>query len=101
VVGYMIKDRLGQQIYGTNTHHLNKTLFNLQAGEEYEYRFHFPANFGVGSFSVATSLHTADTHLACNYEWRDLALVFNVVNVDKPQFVGLSWLQPQAECKKL
>ncbi len=30
VVGYMIKDRLGQPIFGTNTYHLNQTLTSLK-----------------------------------------------------------------------
>jgi len=43
---------------------------------------------------VAVALHTADTHIANNYEWRDLALVFNVVSLDKATFVGATWLPP-------
>lgn len=30
VVGYMIKDRLGQPVFGTNTHHLNQALTSLK-----------------------------------------------------------------------
>ncbi|MGE6527578.1 ABC transporter ATP-binding protein [Pseudomonas sp. NPDC077382] len=97
VVGYMIKDRLGQSVFGTNTHHLGCVLKDLKAGESPQYDFRFPANLGVGSFSVAIALHANDTHLTSNYEWRDLALVFNVVNVAKDQFVGLTWMPPQVE----
>lgn len=98
VVGYMIKDRLGQPIYGTNTHHLDKKMSALVAGSELEYTFKFEANIGVGSYSIAVALHTADTHLNANYEWRDLALVFNVINADKVPFVGSAWIQPTVEC---
>ncbi|MFS0826255.1 ABC transporter ATP-binding protein [Pseudomonas phoenicis] len=98
VVGYMIKDRLGQPIYGTNTHHLGKKMGNLAPGAEMEYTFAFDANIGVGSYSIAVALHTADTHLSANYEWRDLALVFNVINADKVPFVGSAWIQPTVEC---
>jgi len=98
VVGYMIKDRLGQPIYGTNTHHLGKKMEHLAAGAEMEYTFTFEANIGVGSYSIAVALHTADTHLSANYEWRDLALVFNVINADKVPFVGSAWIQPTVEC---
>ncbi|WP_145138802.1 ABC transporter ATP-binding protein [Pseudomonas duriflava] len=97
VVGYMIKDRLGQSVFGTNTHHLRCVLKDLKAGESPQYDFKFPANLGVGSFSVAIALHANDTHLVSNYEWRDLALVFNVINVAKDQFVGLTWIPPQVE----
>ncbi|MDZ5601442.1 ABC transporter ATP-binding protein [Pseudomonas sp. RP23018S] len=98
VVGYMIKDRLGQPIYGTNTHHLGKKMGSLAPGAEMEYSFMFEANIGVGSYSIAVALHTADTHLNANYEWRDLALVFNVINADKVPFVGSAWIQPTVEC---
>ena len=100
VVGYMIKDRLGQEVYGTNTHHLGCKLAAQQAGDTLEYRFAFDANLGVGSYSVAVALHTTDSHMAHNYEWRDHALVFNVVNVDRPPFVGVSWLPPVVEYVK-
>lgn len=98
VVGYMIKDRLGQPIYGTNTHHLEYKCSNPPAGSLLEYRFKFDANIGVGSYSIAVALHAEDTHLGINYEWRDLALVFNVINVDKTTFVGSAWIQPTVEC---
>ncbi|MCY1333987.1 Vitamin B12 import ATP-binding protein BtuD [compost metagenome] len=100
VVGYTIKDRVGQSVFGTNTHHLGCKLKSLQAGEYVEYRFSFPANLGVGSYSVAVALHTADTHINCNYEWCDLALVFNVVNIAKKEFVGLAWMPPEVECNR-
>lgn len=98
VVGYIIKDRLGQPVFGINTHHLACKLESLHAGETLEYRFGFPANLGVGSYSIAVALHTTDSHISCNYEWRDLALVFNVINVSRDAFVGLAWIPPMVEC---
>jgi len=100
VVGYMIKDRLGQPVFGTNTHHLGCTLHDLQAGETPGDSFNFIANLGVGSYSVAVALHTTDSHLARNYEWVDLTLVFNVVNISQGEFVGLAWIPPTVECHR-
>lgn len=100
VVGYMIKDRLGQPVFGTNTHHLGCTLHDLQTGETPGYSFNFIANLGVGSYSVAVALHTTDSHLARNYEWVDLTLVFNVVNISQGEFVGLAWIPPTVECNR-
>ncbi|NAT17199.1 ABC transporter ATP-binding protein [Pseudomonas syringae] len=97
VVGYLIKDRLGQPVYGTNTHHMGCKIADLQAGESLDYSFNFAANLGVGSYSVAVALHTTDSHLSCNYEWVDLTLVFNVVNISQSEFVGLAWLPPVVE----
>lgn len=94
VLGYGIKDRLGQVMYGTNTWHTKQVLKNLQAGQRYDFIIAFPANFGVGSYSVQTALHTDDTHLNANYEWKDFALVFNVINIDKNGFIGCLWNEP-------
>jgi len=97
VLGYMIKDRLGQSIYGTNTHHLKKHHKNVKKGQLISYQFNFDANLGKGSYSVAVALHSSANHLQKNYEWRNLALVFNVVNLNKSSFVGMTWLPPKTE----
>lgn len=95
VLGFMIKDRLGQAIYGINTHRLELPIENAAAGEEITYRFRFPMNLGKGSYSISTSLSRLDSHLDGNYEWRDLGLMFHVVNTRHEDFVGCAWLAPQ------
>lgn len=100
VVGYMIKDRLGQPVYGTNTYHLKRKFEDVERGTIVTYNFQFLANLGEGTYSVAIALHSSDTHIAKNYEWRDLALVFQVLNVDKATFVGVAWLPPTLECEQ-
>jgi lipopolysaccharide transport system ATP-binding protein len=97
VLGYMIKDRLGQQIYGTNTHHMECPLLDLKAGDEPEYVFRFPLNLGPGSYSITTALTSNETHLVHNYEWRDLAFLFIVMNMNRKHFVGTSWIEPEVE----
>jgi len=100
VVGYMIKDRLGQPMYGTNTHLKEQALEHVAAGEEVVYRFAFPMNLGPGSYSVATAIVSTDTHLVNNYEWRDLALVFTVMNMRRPHFEGSAWLDPAIDIER-
>lgn len=97
VLGYMIKDRLGQAVYGTNTHHTGQALGPQVAGARLDFRIRFPMNLGPGTYSVSTALVSSDTHLERNYEWRDLALVFTVANLDKPMFVGTAWVPPRIE----
>ena len=101
VLGYQIKNRFSQVVYGTNTYHLKQALKNLKKGEEYDFSFEFDANLGVGSFSVTIALHDSDNHLQNNYEWRDNAIIFNVVNFNKPDFVGLAYLEPSLEIKRI
>ena len=97
VLGYMIKDRLGQSIFGTNTHHLKHKIKAVKKGAVVNFTFQFAANLGPGTYSVAIALHADDTHINKNYEWRDLALVFNVLNIDKENFVGVAWLPSTVE----
>lgn len=94
VLGYGIKDRLGQVVYGTNTDLKKKALENLLANKRVRFNIEFPANLGPGTYSVQTALVSTDTHLVNNYEWRDFALVFNVININKPHFAGLAWIDP-------
>lgn len=95
VLGYMIKDRLGQPIFGTNSFHCDQTLEQVAQGQKIDFEFQFEARIGPGNYSIALALHSRDTHIEKNYEWRDLALVFNVINTDKPEFVGVAWLAPK------
>lgn len=94
VLGYTVKDRLGQVIFGTNTYHTDQILENVKAGDVVDYAIAFPMNLGPGSYSVSTALVSSDTHLVDNYEWRDLALVFNVQNLGLPFFIGSSYMNP-------
>ncbi len=100
VFGYQIKDRLGQPVFGTNTFHTKQVLKDLRQGERIQYTLRFPANFGEGSYSMSFALHDAENHLEKNYEWRDRAIVFTVVNLGKDYFVGLAWLPSSIEAKR-
>lgn len=97
VLGYMIKDRLGAPIYGTNTHHTGQALETLATGTTVDFHIRFPMNLGAGTYSISTALVSSDTHLENNYEWRDLALIFTVANLDKPVFVGSAWVPPSID----
>lgn len=101
VLGFMIKDRMGQPIYGINTHRINRPLENLRAGEQVTYSYSFNANLGKGNYSVALSLSRLDSHLDKNYEWRDFALIFHIINTRKPDFVGCASLDAQLSIERL
>lgn len=100
VLGYGIKDRLGQVIYGTNTDLKKQPLLNVASGDRYRFDIAFPANLGPGTYSVQTALVSTDSHLENNFEWRDLALVFHVVNVNKSHFAGCAWIDPRIEISR-
>ncbi|ADU64980.1 ABC transporter related protein [Desulfurispirillum indicum S5] len=94
VFGYALKNRYGQVMFGTNTFYTQDVLFNLRPQQQITYSVEFPVNLGVGSYSVSTALHSAENHLKNNYEWKDLALVFDVTNTSREKFSGNAWIPP-------
>lgn len=100
VMGYAIKDRLGQPVFGINTHLTGQPMENLLAGETVRYDIAFPVNLGPGSYSISISLSSTQDHLKNNYDWRDLALVFTVVNTRHHHFAGCAWIEPNITITK-
>jgi len=100
VLGYGIKDRLGQVMYGTNTDFTKQHLEEIKSGDVLRYKITFEANLGPGTYSIQTALVSTETHLVNNYEWRDFALMFNVININKNHFVGVTWMPPEISISK-
>jgi lipopolysaccharide transport system ATP-binding protein len=101
VLGYMLRDRMGHIVWGTNTWHTAQALHGLSAGDSVEYRLPFTCTLGPGSYSFSPALVSSDTHLVDNYEWTDNALVFEVVNGDGPYFIGSNWLDAQFDIRRV
>lgn len=93
VLGYMIRDRQGHVVWGTNTWHTGQVMKDLRAGDRVTYSLDFDCALGPGSYSISPALVSSDTHLENNFEWTDNMLVFDVVNFDHPVFIGTNWLQ--------
>ena len=97
-IGILIRDRLGNEVFGTNTYHLGRSPQDLRSGDELTVDFDFPAlRLGLGSFSVTAALHEGDTHIAVNYDWWDRALVFQVIAGAGPLAVGVCDLPVSVE----
>lgn len=89
-VGMLIRDRLGNDVFGTNTFHHENSRASLQANEQFLLEFDFPSlRLGVGSFSITIALHSRDVHVAANYDWWDRALVFQVMPGNAPISIGV------------
>lgn len=95
VLGYMIKDRYGQSIYGTNTDLKGEALHALIAGETVHYAFSFDADLGAGSYSISIALHETETHLTRNYHFVERAYLLSIVNRTHQPFAGCAWLDPE------
>ena len=100
VLGFLIRDRFGNPVYGTNTHHTNNTLINIVAGKRFRFNFSFQMNVGMGTYSISTSLVSSDTRYLNNYECNDVAMFFQVINTIHPQFSGIAWLNAAVEIEK-
>jgi lipopolysaccharide transport system ATP-binding protein len=92
VVGFMLRDRLGHVIWGTNTWHTQQALQDLKIGQRVQVELEFENTLGPGSYAFSMALHSSDSHVDANYEWQDNLLAFDVVNADRPQFIGSSWI---------
>lgn len=99
VFGFSIRDRLGQTVFGTNTHYSGQSIEGARPGDEYMFRVAFDVMLGPGSYSISTALVSDKDHLDGNYEWRDLALVFEVVNIDKAPFAGGFYLETSMDVR--
>lgn len=97
VFGFSIRNRLGQVMYGTNTFFTKQAVHDLKSGDIKKFKIQFAMTLGPGMYSVSTALVNSDTHLDCNYEWRDFATSFEVVNLDMPHFEGQTYLTPRIE----
>jgi lipopolysaccharide transport system ATP-binding protein len=95
VLGYMIRDKQGHVVWGTNTWHTRQIQENVKCGELIVFRLPFNCTLGPGSYSVSPALVSSETHLINNYEWIDNLLVFDVINVERDIFIGTNWLDGQ------
>ena len=98
--GIMIKNRLGESVYGINSYDREKGSLPMQKGETREYEYAFPLNIGEGNYSITVALHSGETHNESSYEWRDLAVVFKIINQSKPFFVGGAYLGAEMKIKQ-
>lgn len=95
VLGYMIRDKQGNVIWGSNTWHTGHVQKDLHKGDTAVFSLEFTCSLGPGSYSVSPALVSTDTHLADNFEWVDNMLVFDVINADKHVFIGSTWLDAE------
>ncbi|MEQ9719821.1 ABC transporter ATP-binding protein [Yersinia alsatica] len=92
-LGFHIRDRLGNVVFGTNTLAMKTDISNL--GKKI-IKFNLDMNIGVGEFSVSAALHKERDHYEECYHWVDGIGSFFVVAPDKI-FVGSTWLDANCE----
>ncbi len=84
--GVMIRDRFGQDVFGSNGALLGTPADVTRDGEG---SFYFPSlAVGPGAYTVNLAAHTGETHLGTCYHWWDNAAAFEVVQDSSYLFSG-------------
>ncbi len=99
-VGILFRDRMGNDVFGTNSIHLGYSNMAVKRGERYDYFFSISMNVGVGNYSMSVAVHSGDSHLDENCDWWDRCLAIQVIAGAMPQFVGVAALPAALEIKK-
>jgi lipopolysaccharide transport system ATP-binding protein len=89
-IGFLIRDRLGNDVFGTNTHYLETPTPALTPGAHFDCTFDIERLcLGAGNYSLTVALHDATSHLVRNYDWWDQALVFQIIPANEPLRIGV------------
>lgn len=91
-VGILIRDRVGNDVFGTNSFHVAPIEGTYEPGDEMVVDFDIQLNLGAGTYTVTVAVHSDATHLVNNYDWWDKVIGFQVVPGPGPYFVGSAWL---------
>jgi len=93
-VGLLIRDRLGNDVYGTNTFHRGIATGCWRAGDSLEVRFDFALELGAGEYSLTAAVHSLGVHVFHSYDWLERGLVFRVLPADDRPSIGSARLVP-------
>ena len=96
-VGIMVRDKFGQNIFGTNTYHMKKPI-SFEKGKKYQCVYTMPFNLGVGKYSVTAAVHTKDTHIEKCYHWWDKSVDFEISGYHGSYFEGICLMVPEVRC---
>ena len=99
-IGVLIRDRLGNDVFGTNTHHLNLEKSDYRSGEQITATFTIQLNLGYGNYAVSVAVHSGSDHLAGNWDWWDNCVVFQVFPDNSFPFIGLAALPTEIDIKE-
>ena len=87
-VGIMLRDRFGQDIFGTNTH-LKGHPMSLKDGQEITVTYAVMAAVATGKYTITAALHSAENHLIDCFHWCDRIATFEVAGSHGAPFSGV------------
>ena len=77
ICGFLIRNRHGINLYGTNTELQQVDIGPVRAGEVVEVTFAFDCWLAPDSYSIAVAAHSPD---AVSFDWIDGAVLFQVIS---------------------
>jgi len=93
-VGILIRDKFGQDIFGTNTHH-QKIPIGIDCGKKCIVKYNInELNIGPGKYTLTVAAHKGDSHIDECYQWVDVVRSFEVIGPKDFAFIGISKLKP-------
>jgi ABC-type polysaccharide/polyol phosphate transport system ATPase subunit len=95
MVGILIRNRIGMDVYGTNTRVEQVALGEFEAGDELELEFRFACWLAPQQYTVTVATQNAD---GSSHDWLDDVLAFEVV--DARQLAGVANLRAQIAWQK-
>lgn len=95
-VGFLIRDRLGNDIFGTNTLYLGVKSQSYKKDEKIDVEFMLKANLGPGTYNITVAAHDEFDHLSKNYDWYDHAATFQVISGKEFHFKGVNYIETTA-----
>lgn len=99
-VGIMIRDRLGVDVFGTNTALLGMKLGTFAAGDSARIEVRLPLLLGDGDYTITAAVHRDETHLEECYDWTDRLAIFQVRSASRPTCSGRVRLNSQWTCER-
>lgn len=88
--GILIRDRLGNDVFGTNTWFHGSAIDDLAEGAEARFEFALQTlPLGAGHYSMSVALHEGHAHVTRNFDWWDHALSFEVLPSSGPMSIGV------------
>ena len=96
VCGFLIRNRHGIHIYGTNTDLQQENIGPAKRGENIEVSFAFNCWLAPGSYSLTLAVHSVD---GISFDWLDGVLFFNVISTVAME--GVTNLNASVSCRRL
>ena len=93
VIGFLIRDRFGQDVFGTNTL-LHDCPIEAHAGDLINLLWNFDLNLGIGKYTLTVALHLGPDHTIECLHWADAICTFEISEFGSSKFIGICHLKP-------